>query len=90
MGGQWMQKIQWLVFRKLGEWKLQIETMLSFQPLANSQKAEFVLGLLEGEAKRETMALQRACRDTSKKIFDVLLALYGDNTHVSILRTQFF
>lgn len=83
-------KIQWLVFRKLGEWKLQIETMLSFQSLADSQKTEFMLGLLEGEAKRETMALQRARRDTSEKIFDILLALYDDNTHASILRTQFF
>lgn len=88
-GGPVDAKIQWLVFRKLGEWKLNIETMLSFQPLADSQKAEFVLGLLEGEAKRETMALQRACRDTSEKIFDILLALYADNTHASILRTQF-
>lgn len=38
---------------KLGEWKLQIETMLSFQPLSDSQKADFILGLLEGEAKRD-------------------------------------
>ena len=75
---------------KLGEWKLQIETMLSFQSLSDSQKADFVLSSLEGEAKREILALERASRNTPKRIFDVLVALYGDNTHISTLRTQFF
>ena len=69
---------------KLGEWKLHVETMLSFQPLTDSQKADFVLGSLEGEAKREILTLERGCRDTPKKIFDGLLSLYGDNTHASV------
>jgi len=75
---------------KLGEWKLHMETMLSFQPLTDSQRVDFVLGSLEGEAKREILALDRECRDTPRKISDVLLRLYGDNTPASILRTQFF
>lgn len=70
---------------KLGEWRQQIETMLSLQSISDSHKADFVLGLLNGEAKREILTLERACRNTPKKIFDVLIALYGDNTHVSIL-----
>lgn len=36
------------------------------------------------------MTLEKGCRDTPKKIFDVLLTLYDDNTHASILKTQFF
>lgn len=64
--------------------------MISFQPISDSQKANFVLGLLDGEAKREILILERACRNMPKKIFDVLSALYGDNTHVSTLRTQYF
>lgn len=91
MGSPWMQKFTGECSEaKLGEWKLHIETMLSFQPLTDLQKEDFVLGPLEGEAKREILALERGCRDTPKKIFDVLLRLYGDNTHASILRTQFF
>lgn len=71
---------------KLGEWKLQIETILSFQPLSDSQKADLVLGLLEGEAKREILTLDRTSRNTPKKIFHTLLVFY---THVSTLRIQF-
>lgn len=52
---------------KVGEWKLQIEMMLSFQPLSDSQKADFVLGLLEGEAKRENFTLGKASRNTPNK-----------------------
>lgn len=75
---------------KFGEWKSQVETMLGFQPIRDSQKADFVLGLLEGEAKREILTLERTNRNTPRKIFDVLSALYGDNTHASTLRAQFF
>lgn len=49
-----------------------------------------MLGLFEGEAKREILTLEGENRNTPKKIFNVLFPLYGDNTHVSTLRTQFF
>lgn len=50
MGGPWMQKFSGgCLEANLGDWKLQVETMLSFQPLTDSQETDFVLGLLEGE-----------------------------------------
>ena len=91
MGGPWLQKFNGEGSEiKLGEWKQQVTTMINLQPISDSQKADFVLGLLDGEAKREILTLEKACRDTPQKIFDVLTALYGDNVHVSTLRTQFF
>ncbi|XP_070819607.1 uncharacterized protein [Chaetodon trifascialis] len=55
--------------------------MLGFQPIRDSQKADFVLGLLEGEAKREILTLERTDRNTPKKLFDIMSELYGDKTH---------
>lgn len=91
MGCPWVQKFSGENAQsKFGEWKHQAESMLSFQPLTDSQKADILLNLLEGEAKREILTLERSLRDTPKKILDVLHVLYGDNTHVSVLRTRFF
>lgn len=91
MGGPWVSKFSGAHSEvKFGEWRSQIETMLTLQPIRDTQKADFVLGLLDGEAKREILALDRTDRNTSKKIFDALSDLYGDNIHVSTLRTQFF
>lgn len=59
MGGPGMQKFSGVGSEaKLGEWKLQIETMLCFQPLSDSQKADFVLELFEEEAKRKILILK--------------------------------
>lgn len=91
MGCPWVQKFNGENAQvKFGDWKHQVESMLSFQPLTDSQKADILLNLLEGEAKREILTLERQGRDTPKKIFDVLHVLYGENTHVSVLRTRFF
>lgn len=88
MGSPWLPKFNGTGSEiKFGEWKSQVETMLGFQPIRDSWEADFVLGLLEGEAKREILTLERTDRNTPKKIFDVL---YGDNTHASTLRAQFF
>lgn len=91
MGSPWVQKFNGEDSRvKFGEWKRQVECMISFQPLADSLKADFLLNFLEGEALREILTLEKSLRDTPKKILDVLFDLYGDNTHVSVLRTRFF
>lgn len=91
MGGPWVSKFSGAQSDiKFGEWKSQIETMLTFQPIRETQKADFILGLLDGDARREILTLDRSERNTPKKIFDALFALYGDNTHVSTLRTQFY
>lgn len=67
-----------------------METMLSFQPISDAQKADLIVGFLDGEAKREVLTFEKTCRDILQKIFSVLSALYGDSTHASVLRAQFF
>lgn len=49
-----------------------------------------VLGALDGEAKREVMAVEEEDRDTSDKIVKILGDLYGDTTSVAILRSKLF
>lgn len=91
MGMLWVQRFGGLESElKFGERQAQIETMLSFQPISDAQKADFIIGFLDGEAKREILTVGRAERNTPYKIFAVLSKLYGGTTHVSVLRTQFF
>lgn len=90
MGGPWMCKFDGLGTVKLGEWKTQIKYMLSVQRLSAQQQVQFLVGSLDGDARREVLALEEEDRDTTKKIFDLLTALYGDNTPIAALRAQFF
>lgn len=91
MGMPWVQRFGGFGSEvKLGEWQTNMETMLSFQPLNDAQKADLLMGFLDGEAKREILTLEKSGRNTPKKIFAVLSTLYGDSIHVSVLRAQFF
>lgn len=91
MGMPWVQRFGGLGSEvKLGEWQAQMEMMLGFQPIDDAQKADLIMGFLDGEAKREILTLEKTCRNTPRKIFAVLSTLYGDSTHVSVLRAQFF
>ncbi|KAG1945839.1 interleukin-1 receptor accessory protein-like 1-A [Pimephales promelas] len=74
----------------LQEWKMQITYLAGLQGLSDPQKIQFVLGSLEGKAKREVMAAPEVVRATAKAIFDFLTELYGDVTPVAVLRAQFF
>lgn len=74
----------------LHDWKAQTEYLAGVQGLSASQKVQFVLGSLKGEAKREVLAASEATRATAKTIFDFLSGLYGDSTPVATLRAQFF
>lgn len=74
----------------LQDWKTQTEYLAGLQGLSDAQKTQFVLGSLEGEAKREVLAAPGAARATAKAIFDFLAELYGDTTPVAALRAQFF
>lgn len=74
----------------LHEWKTQTEYLAGLQGLSEQQKLQFVLGSLEGEAKREVQAAPRAARANAKAAFDYLTELYGDATLVAALRAQFF
>lgn len=75
---------------KLSEWKAQIEYLAGLQGLNEQQRLQFVLGSLEGEAKREVQAASGAARANASAVFDFLSELYGDTTPVAALRAQFF
>lgn len=72
------------------DWKKQMEYLASLQGLSDTQKTQFVLGSLEGEARREVLAAPSAVRATAKALFDFLAELYGDATPIAVLRAQFF
>lgn len=91
MGAPWAQKYGGpgsnLTFR---EWKSQVEYLAGLQGLNEAQCLGFVLGSLEGEAKREVQAAPAEKRGTAAAVFDYLSQLYGDNTSMAILRSRFF
>lgn len=60
MGGPWLPKFSGIGSEvKFGDGARKVETMLGFQTVRDSQKADFVLGLLEGDAKREILTLDK-------------------------------
>lgn len=74
-----------------GEWKAQIKFMLSSMPSwTNIQQSDFIIGALDGEARREVVILTAEQRSTPTKIFKYLDGLYGDNTPLALLRGMFF
>lgn len=75
---------------QLKEWESQTKYLASLQGLNERQQVQFVLGSLEGEAKREVLAVGEGSRNTADKIFGLLNGLYGDRTPVATLRSQFF
>lgn len=72
------------------EWKAQIQAMLRAQAWTAAQQCDFVLGALEGEAKREVWILEAADRATTDHIFQYLEDLYGDKVSLALLRSMFF
>lgn len=74
-----------------GEWKAQVKFMLSSMPSrSNVQKSDFIIGALDGEARREVVILAAEQRSTPALIFKYLDGLYGDNTPIAHLRGMFF
>ncbi|KAK0149381.1 hypothetical protein N1851_009894 [Merluccius polli] len=65
-----------------------MEYLAGLQGLSESQKLQFVLGSLEGEAKREVQASSEDKRDSAKHVFDFLATLYGDITPMRELFTR--
>lgn len=91
MGAPWAQRFRGPGSElSLQEWKTQTEYLTGLQGLSEQQKLQFVLGSLEGDAKREVQATPGASRANSKAVFDFLTTLYGDATPVAALRAQFF
>lgn len=75
---------------KFVEWRVQVEAMLRAQGLSEQQQADFVLGALEGEAKRELQLINPRDKDTGQKILEILKKLYAKPVTKSQLRASFF
>lgn len=56
----------------LQDWRTQTDYLAGLQGLSDQQKMQFVLGSLEGEAKREVLAVPGTAQVTAKAIFDFL------------------
>ncbi|KAA0702518.1 hypothetical protein E1301_Tti021516 [Triplophysa tibetana] len=78
MGAPWAQRFGGPGSElSLHEWKTQMEYLAGLQGLSEQQKLQFVLGSLDGEAKREVQATPRAARANAKAVFDFLAEWYG-------------
>lgn len=89
MGAAWIPKFGGEK-GKFAEWRVQVEAMLRAQGLNQQQQTDFVLGALEGEAKRELQLVNPRDRDTGQKVLDVLEKLYAKPATKAQLRASFF
>ncbi|XP_025756395.1 uncharacterized protein LOC112842954 [Oreochromis niloticus] len=90
-GAPWVPKYKGLEADvSYGDWKEQIQGLLNAQEVAEARKVEILIGALSGEAKRQVSVLEEKDRDQIRKIFTYLDSLYGDNTSLAVLRSQFF
>lgn len=89
MGAAWIPKFGGEI-RKFLEWRVQVEAMLRAQGLSHQQQADFVLGALEGEAKRELQLVNPRDKDNGQKVLDILTKLYDRPTTKAQLRVNFF
>lgn len=75
---------------KFGQWRVQVEAMLRAQGLSPQQQADFLLGALEGNAKRELQLVSPTEKDTGQKVLRNLHSLYAQPVTKAHLRTHFF
>lgn len=75
---------------KFRDWKIQIEAMLRAQGLTDTQKTDFVIGALDGVARREVLLLEDTKRNSATEILKVLDALYNKTVSLAQIRVQFF
>lgn len=72
------------------EWLRTHRAMFDMQPLSESQKVSMLICNLEGEARREVLALVSNERRTVEQIITFLNNIYGDTVPISTIRSQFF
>lgn len=75
---------------KFRDWKIQIEAMLRAQGLSEAQKTDFIIGALDGVARREVLLLEDAKRNSATEILKALDALYSKTKSLAQIRVQFF
>lgn len=89
MGAAWIPKFDGDK-SKFEEWRGQVEVMLRAQGLNPEQQADFLLGALEGEAKRELHLVESENKNTGQKVLEALKKLYSKPTTKAKLRANFF
>lgn len=88
MGAAWIPKFDGDK-SKFEEWRGQVEVMLRAQGLNPEQQADFLLGALEGEAKRELHLVESENKNTGQKVLEALKKLYSKPTTKAKLRAFF-
>ena len=75
---------------RFGEWRAQMEAILRAQGLTEWQQSDFIMGALDGRAKRETMLFNQAQRDSPLCLWTALQNRFGSLTPPPTLRSRFF
>lgn len=89
MGAAWIPKFDGDK-TKFKEWRGQVEAMLRAQGLTPQQQADFLLGALEGEAKRELHLVEPENKNTGQKVLEALDKIYAKPATKAKLRANFF
>lgn len=90
MGAPWVPRYKGTGSEiRLVDWKGQIQLMLHMQQLPVEQQGGFIMGALEGEAKRKLLLLDDGDRQTPEQIFAQLEQLCGDKVPVAVLHSHF-
>lgn len=93
MGSPWCQKFngdQMPQGNNFQDWYNMQTSMFNIYPFSEVQKVSAVISNLDGEAKREVLALPAAQRMTAEQILSFLKSIYGDTVPLATLRAQFF
>lgn len=72
------------------DWLTAQNTMFDMYPLSEAQKVSTLINNLEGEPRREVLAMPADQRATVQNIIKFLKGIYGDTTPLANLRSQFF
>lgn len=72
------------------DWLTAQTTMFDMYPLSEAQKVSTLINNLEGEPRREVLAMPADQRDSVQNIISFLQGIYGDTTSLTSLRSQFF
>lgn len=93
MGAHWCQKFngdQRAQGNNFQDWYNMQTSMFNMYPFSEAQKVSALINNLDGEAKREVLALSVAQRTTAEQILLFLKNSYGDIVPLATLRAQFF
>lgn len=72
------------------DWLTAQITMFDMYPLSEAQKVSTLINNLEGEPRREVLAMPADQHDSVQNIISFLQGIYGDTTSLTSLRSQFF